>query len=296
MRRRKGLPHLKGDRRHPSINIVHKTTSLREFAKRIGPLYWLAGYVNYRKFLSSLQAENLAYARHANPTIPPPMLRYRVHGALDETSYGEAGSAIASCLLQCLQSQGVVANDSLILDFACGPGRVAVELKKRLSTCRLYGSDIDKEAIAWAQKHLAGYGDFATNDVAPPTRYASDTFDVIYSISLFTHLDERLQLLWLEELARILKPKGTLLTTIHGTFARASCTPDELNELDRKGIAFRVDRKGRFKLDGLPDFYQTTFHTPAYVASVWGEYFEVIDHIEGGLGQHQDLVVLRRRA
>ena len=243
-----------------------------------------------------MQAENLAYARHASPTIPPPMLRYRVHGALDETSYREAGKAIASCLLQCLQSQGVVANDCLILDFACGPGRIAVELKRHLSTCRFYGSDIDREAIAWAQKHLIGYGDFATNDVAPPTRYANDTFDVIYSVSLFTHLDERLQLQWLEELARILKPKGTLLTTIHGKFARASCTANELNELDRKGVAFRVDRKGLFKLDGLPDFYQTTFHTPAYVASVCGKYFEVIDHIEGGLGQHQDLVVLRRRA
>ena len=224
------------------------------------------------------------------------MLRYRVHGALDESSYTLVGRAIASCLVQCLQSRAIATNDSAILDFACGPGRVAVELKKLIPACRLYGSDLDNEAIAWAQSHLADVGEFATNEVIPPTRYASNAFDVIYSISLFTHLDEPTQNLWLAELARMLKPGGTLLTTIHGTFARASCTTDELTQLDRNGIAFRVDRKGRFKLDGLPDFYQTTFHTRAYIAREWDKFFEVVDHIAGGLDQHQDLVILRRRA
>ena len=142
---------------------------------------------------------------------------------------------------------------------------------------------------------MVGVADFASNEPRPPTRYASNTFDVIYSISLFTHLDEASQNLWLAELARVLKPGGMLLTTIHGDFARASCSPEELKALDRTGIVFRVDRKGRFKLDGLPDFYQTTFHTQAYVERAWRVFFEVVDHIQGGLGRHQDLVILRRR-
>lgn len=230
-----------------------------------------------------------------SPTLPPPLLRHRVHGAFDKPSFVEAGKSIASTLVQSLQSQGIVANDATILDFGCGPGRVAVELKKRIPSCHLYGCDIARETIAWARKHLIGLADFATNEPCPPTRYASDTFDVIYSISLFTHLDEASQNLWLAELARVLKPGGTLLTSIHGKFARASCTPEELKELDSNGIAFRVDRKGRFKLDGLPDFYQTTFHTQAYVARVWSVFFEVVDHIQGGLGRHQDLVIVRSR-
>lgn len=271
------------------------TMKLREIAKKIAPLYWLAGYVRHLRFTRSLRTANLAYACQVSPPIPPPMLRYRVHGALDESSYIDVGKSIASCLVHCLDSHAIDANDSTILDFACGPGRVAVEFKRLNPSCRLAGSDIDKEAIAWARVHLIESADFTTNEPVPPTRHANGNFDIIYSISLFTHLDEPLQKLWLAELARILKPGGTLLTTIHGNFARASCTQDELKELDRNGIAFRVDRKGRFKLDGLPDFYQTTFHTRAYVAKVWSEFFEVVDHLEGGLGQHQDLVVLRRR-
>ncbi len=274
---------------------MRNTDKLRQFAKKIWPLYWLVGLVKYVNFVRRLHAANLAYARQASAAIPPPMLRYRVHGALDETSYVDVGKSVASCLVQCMQNQRIAINDSAILDFACGPGRVAVELKKCLPSARLFGSDIDREAIAWAQAHLTDIGNFVTNEPVPPTGYAADTFDVIYSISLFTHLDEASQNLWLAELARILKPGGTLLTTIHGSFARTSCTTDELTELDARGIAFRVDRKGRFKLDGLPDFYQTTFHTRAYVAKTWVLFFDVADYIEGGVGGHHDLVVLKRR-
>ena len=286
-----GLTTVHGQR----IDKVQNTTKLRQLVKKIVPLYWLVGYVRYLDFKRRLRSANLAHKLGAGLTTVPPMLRYRVHGALDEQSYVEVGRFIASCLAQYSQTQGIVLNDSTILDFACGPGRVAVELKKLIPTCNLYGSDIDREAIAWVQKHLVGLGEFTTNERYPPTRYATGTFDVIYSISLFTHLDEPLQNLWLAELARILKPGGTLLITIHGNFARTSCTPDELKELDRNGIAYRVDRKGRFKLDGLPDYYQTTFHTRAYVARVWSDFFDVMEHLQGGLGQHQDLVILRRR-
>ena len=275
---------------------MKNTPKLRQIAKKIPPLYWLAGCVKYFKFRRALRLANLAHVFEDSPTLPPPLLRYRVHGAFDNSSFVEAGKSIASTLVQSLQSQGIVANEATILDFGCGPGRVAAELKKRIPSCHLYGSDIDREAIAWAQEHLIGLADFATNEPCPPTPYASNTFDVIYSISLFTHLDEASQNLWLAELARVLKPGGTLLTTIHGAFARASCTPEELQELNRKGIVFRVGRKGRFKLDGLPDYYQTTFHTLAYVARVWGVFFEVVDHIQGGLGQHQDLIILRCRS
>ena len=207
----------------------------------------------------------------------------------------EVGRSIALTLVQSFQAQGTVAHTATILDFGCGPGRVAVELKKLIPSCHLFGSDIDREAIGWAQEHLVGAADFASNEPRPPTRYASNTFDVIYSISLFTHLDEASQNLWLAEMARVLKPGGTLLTTIHGEFARASCSLEELKALDRTGIVFRVDRKGRFKLDGLPDFYQTTFHTQAYVEKAWSVFFEVVDHIQDGLGRHQDFVILRRR-
>jgi SAM-dependent methyltransferase len=172
---------------------------------------------------------------------------------------------------------------------------VTGELKNLTRGCDIFGSDIDAEAVQWACDHLPDAAVFSTNEPVPPTRYPDEHFDLICSISLFTHLDETMQNTWLAELRRMLKPGGILLASTHGRHTLASCTPTELNQLENHGMAFRVDRKGRFKLDGLPDFYQTTFHSRNYVARQWSRFFDVVDHRDGGLGGHQDLVVLRRR-
>lgn len=269
------------------------TSQLRRYGKRIPPIYWLGGLVNYLGFRRALRREQRAYAAIERPLSPPPMLRYRVHRALDEASYLANGKLIARTLAECARAHGVTAEGLTVLDFACGPGRVVGEMKGLTRNCRFHGSDIDEEAIAWARANLSQIAQFQTNSPAPPTRYPDGMFDLIYNVSLFTHLDEPSQNAWLAELARILKPGGTLLTTIHGRHTYASCTPEELRQLDEHGIAFRVDHKGRFKLDGLPDFYQTTFHAKDYVARVWGRYFRVVDHVEGGLGGHHDIVVLQ---
>lgn len=266
---------------------------LRDAAKRMRPLHWLAGFVRYVAFSRELRQANRLHDLGLS-ALPPPLLRYRVHGALDAASYVFVGRLVAQTLFDALGRAGVEWKDAAVLDFACGPGRVATELKKLAPACRLHGSDIDGEAIGWARKHLAHVGTFETNDALPPTRYRDGEFDAIYSVSLFTHLDERAQDLWLAELARILKPGGTFVTTVHGRFAMESCSDAERRELAQKGIAYRVDRKGRFKLDGLPDFYQTTFHTREYIARKWAAAFDLVDYAEGGLAGHQDLVVLRK--
>jgi SAM-dependent methyltransferase len=274
------------------------TTKLRRIGKRIPPVYWLGGLVNYLKFRRELAREQANYdeqLRRGPVAVPPPMLRYRVHRALDEASYVASGPEVAADLLRSLQTQGVRLEGLSVLDFACGPGRVVAEMKAQSRDCRFYGSDIDPEAIQWAQRNLSAIAQFQVNDAAPPTAYADASFDVIYNVSLFTHLDEATQNVWLAELARILKPGGVLLTTVHGKYTLDSCTPEERAELDRHGIAFRIDHKGRFKLDGLPDFYQTTFHTRDYIARTWSRYFDVLDHIEGGLQRHHDVVLLGLR-
>jgi SAM-dependent methyltransferase len=275
--------------------MTQVTGNLREIARKVPPLYWLGGFINYLRFAQMLKKENRLYALQENPASPPPMLRYRVHRALDEASYLENGTNLASWIVKCMEDQGVPLDGMRILDFGCGPGRVACEMKKLALACDIYGSDIDREAIQWARNHRSDIATFTTNEPEPPTRYADNFFDLIYSVSLFTHLDEALQDAWLMELARILKPGGRLLASTHGRYTLASCTLEELEQLDEHGIVFRVDRKGRFKLDGLPDFYQTTFHSRDYVERRWSRFFEVVDHIDGGLGGHQDLIVLMRR-
>ena len=54
--------------------------------------------------------------------------------------------------------------------------------------------------------------------------------------------------------------------------------------------------KGRLKLDRLPDFYQTAYHTESYIQKEWTAYFDVARYLVQRINHHQDAVVLRRRA
>lgn len=222
------------------------------------------------------------------------MLRYRVHRSFDERGYEEMGRVVADAIVDMLRSEHVDLEGRDVLDFACGPGRVIRDFHQLVPTARLTGSDVDHEAIDWARANLSDVASFHLNPSAPPTAFANASFDIIYSISLFTHLDEVSQDAWLEELARLLRPGGVLLTSVHGRPAQASCTGREHDELERHGIAFRVDRKGRFKLDGLPDFYQTTFHARAYVERHWTRFLDLRAYREGGIHGLQDLVLLAK--
>lgn len=275
---------------------VSQLQRLRRAAKRIPPLYWLAGFINYAHFRRALARANGTEKSAGSGASPPPLLRYRVHRAFDEASYVENGRLIARCLVDAMREIGVSLKSMAVLDFACGPGRVIKEFARMTESCTFYGSDIDEEAIAWAQSHLSEIAQFSINAIQPPTDFPDAAFDVIYSVSLFTHLDEHDQDEWLDELSRILKPDGVLVATTHGRFAKDSCTAEELKQLQRHGIFYRTDRKGRFKVDGLPDFYQTTFHTLDYVKQHWGSRFTILNHLEGGLGGHQDLVIMRKSA
>jgi SAM-dependent methyltransferase len=171
---------------------------------------------------------------------------------------------------------------------------VATRFKQAIPSCRLWATDIDPEAIAWARQHLREVAEFDTNPAAPPLRYDAGSFDLVYAISVFTHLDEASQAAWLDELARVLAPGGLLIATLHGSGARSSCTLAELRRLEGSGFLYRVDRRGRFKLDGLPDSYQTTFHTRGYVEERWQRGLQLLEYAEADVAGHQDLVVLRR--
>lgn len=222
------------------------------------------------------------------------MLRFRVHGALDEESYVGVGQAVARVIAAELERVHVSLDGLLLLDFACGPGRVMAALAGLTTNCRFDGCDIDQEAISWAQRNLGEIGRFQVNGSDPPSPYPDGTFDVIYTVSLFTHLDEASQFAWLAELGRVLKPGGYLVATLHGAYALASCSTAERSSLARRGYHFRVDHKGALKLYGLPDTYQTAFHTKEYVAREWSRYFAIVGHREGGLHGHQDVVVLKK--
>ena len=227
--------------------------------------------------------------------VPLPMLRYRVHGSLRQEGYLEVGQNCANDIRALLTSVGKdIRSCTAILDFGCGNGRVMRYFADQPSSCRLYGTDVDKESIGWCRKNLH-FAEWDVNGFMPPMKYADGQFDLVYAISVFTHLDEAMQLAWLEELQRITKSGAILILTIYGEPVYHQLTDEQRAELYRDGIYFDVKKTGMFKHDGLPDFYQATYHTRKYIDEKWSACFEVIGYKERGMNGHQDAVVLQKR-
>jgi SAM-dependent methyltransferase len=229
--------------------------------------------------------------------LPPVPLRYRVHGAPDISSFVTVGRRCANDLQTILEENSLSWSEfHQILDFGCGCGRVLRYLPACPDKERgLSGTDIDRKAINWCRENLP-FASWHHNGSLPPTRYAESHFDFVFAISVFTHLDESYQNAWLSEIHRIMKPEGVLLATIHGEqFARM--LGKGLGEaLPNAGILNKATFTGALKLDGLPDFYQTTYHSRRYIEKAWGSLFEIIEYREKGMNRLQDAVLMRKRS
>lgn len=222
--------------------------------------------------------------------IPPEHLQVRVTGAA-AGQFHVTGWRVAEQIAGILERGGApLTGARRILDFGCGPGRVISSVKDMHPSAELFGSDIDAEAIAWAQENLGDVADFRVNGAEPPLPFDDETFDLIYSISIFTHLPEDMQWKMLAELRRILKPNGILLTTKLNPEAY-DLPPEVRSEGVERGFVYWGDADAT---EGLPGFYRLAYHTEPYVRREWGRYFDVLHVGSHDLNNTQDAVLLRR--
>lgn len=233
--------------------------------------------------------------RNKPTKVPPASLRYRVHGSVDVGSFLGNGKRCAQDVRSALEEVGEdFGSFGSVLDFGCGCGRTLLWLadpEDRSRPARLHGTDIDAEAVRWCQDNLT-HAMFGANGALPPLRYPTGSFDLVYAISVFTHLDEERQFLWLDELRRVTRPGGVVLLTVHGEHARNALAAEDAAEVERDGFKFVVSGNMR---GFFPDWYQNAFHTKGYVLGRYPEYFDVVDYLPRGMNGHQDVVVLRRR-
>ncbi len=222
--------------------------------------------------------------------VPPLTLRVRVGGWEETDHFLGVGRKIFWDLNKLLK--GVNKNFdafNTILDFGCGCGRVVRFLKPHKGQT-IEGTDIDNESIAWCQQHLGTIAHFNTNQDWPPLPYPDAHFDLIYSISVFTHLPEEMQFQWLSELNRIIKPGGFLITSLHGESLFPTNMPEAFALFKQQGFYYA---KGN-GTNGLPEYYQTTFHTHAYVESHWRRYFKILNLQTRGINNHQDALLCQK--
>jgi 2-polyprenyl-3-methyl-5-hydroxy-6-metoxy-1,4-benzoquinol methylase len=243
------------------------------------------------------QSLGVWYAYHEQATLhdvakyePPGHLQERVGGA---DNFQSVGTQLASLIMTCVSKYKPVTAAHRILDWGCGCGRVIREMMKFVPPAALTGCDIDTEAIAWDKAHITG-PTFDRIDPYPPSAYSTSAFDLIYGISVMTHLDEQTQLAWLEELSRIAAPGGIVALTVIGENLRRTNMPAEsAKTFHETGFASFVPGYSRmlapFSSEG---YYRETYHSFAYIERTWAKFFDILECFET---KHQDILILRAR-
>lgn len=222
--------------------------------------------------------------------VPPEDLRKRAHGDEDLAHFEGVGRRIAFNLYEAIGPALALDGRTKVLDFGCGCGRVMKYFYPFAPNSRFYGSDIDEEAIAWCQSSLGEIGRFSANQEWPPLRFDDQCFDFVYAISVFTHLPEEMQFRWLEELRRVTRRGGYLILTTHGDELVKGASRKARKQFQEKGFCYSVGSRTQ----GLPDYYQTAFHSEDYIRHQWSRFFEILKIVDQGIAHHQDLVLCRR--
>lgn len=224
--------------------------------------------------------------------VPPARLRIRVHGSLDKDAFYVVGNTIARNIRDLSGKAGRdIYSCGQILDFGCGSGRVISSFKEAPEQCRFHGSDIDNELICWCKENIPNV-QWNTNKNQPPLPYASNSFDLIFSVGVFTILDEKSEHAWLAEIQRIARPGAVIILSINDR----NKAPASLQTLIKStGFLFLSGETGRRKADKIPYFYHKSYHTREYVNNKWSIYFDIIDYIEKGINNDEDVVLLKKR-
>jgi SAM-dependent methyltransferase len=216
------------------------------------------------------------------PPLPPRRLMVRVAGTADADWFLRSGRAAYDAIVAHVPLAAVES----VLDFGCGCGRVTRYWNEFAGG--VAGSDVNAKAIDWCRQNL-GFASFERNALAPPLVFDAASFDLVYALSVFTHLTAELQLAWRDELLRVLRPGGTLLVTTHGRSYVPRLDPDERRRFERGELVVRWG-------DAPGTNLCSAYHPEPYLRDTFADGFQFLElEPEGARGNPtQDIVLLRK--
>src|SRR5262245_13129545 len=221
--------------------------------------------------------------------LPVPPLR-RVRSSTGESSLAwmfQGGAMAAESIEGILAKNGIdIRTCTSILDFGCGCGRVIRHWAEL--DAAVHGCDYNRRPIEWCRRNLA-FARFEVNALAPPLPYENRQFDLVYALSVFTHLPEPLLFAWMREMDRVLKREGLLVISTHGEPYLAELTPEDQARFRSGRAVVREQDSAGTNLCGV-------YLSEEYVRTRLAEGFRVIDFLpQGAKGNPpQDLVLLQK--
>ena len=231
-------------------------------------------------------------AREALP-FPPVDLMQRVGRMHDDDpvdAYERMGSGLRT-LIESMLPDDWSWSGQRVLDFGCGAGRVLRHFAPEAADGEFWGSDIDAPSIEWLNQNLCPPFNAQLSSESPGLPQPDGYFDLIYAISVFTHVSEGWAG-WLLELHRLLAEGGLLLATFLGEGMVDELFSEQWNE-DHIGMnALRAanpwDLGGPYVL-----------HSPWWIRAHWGRAFDIVamrPHTGSDRPAGHGLVLLRRKS
>jgi SAM-dependent methyltransferase len=216
------------------------------------------------------------------PPLPPRRLMVRVAGTADADWFLRSGRAAYDAIA----AHVPFAELDSVLDFGCGCGRVTRYWSDFAGT--VSGGDVNAKAIEWCSANMP-FARFELNRLEPPLAFTDESFDLVYALSVFTHLTDELQLAWRDELRRVLRPGGRLFLTTHGRSYLPRLDADERARFDRGELVVRWSDLPGTNLC-------SAYHPEPYLRDTFAEGFAFVELVpEGARGNPtQDVVLLRR--
>ncbi len=146
--------------------------------------------------------------------LPPPAERHGHAGG--DAEYLEWGRYEKDLLVRFMRDRLPSLDGLSIMDFGCSSGRVLRHFHTDAAKTKwkLTGVDVSARRIEWMRRHFPRDINVYTGTFLPILPFEDNSLDVIYGMSVFTHI-KYLWDTWLLELRRVLKPGGLLMQSIH---------------------------------------------------------------------------------
>ncbi len=262
-----------------TLNFLFRKASLMFWADKAK--FWVQFLVNYRN------NQNFKTA-NKNLVLPPAYMMFESFN-MNYKKYYEGGYKTAKWILGTIEPYLRYKNVT-VLDWGCGPARIARHLPELYGPeSNIHGTDYNPATIRWCIENIKDVT-FSVNSTAPPLHYASNTFNLVIGISIFTHLSEDNHFSWINELHRVIKPGGIAFITTHGKIFRSLLAEKELDAYDSGKIVIRGSVTEGHRV-------YTAFQPPKWMMDVFCKSFEILQHQEGkqaDWGKEQDFWILKK--